>query len=271
MLDMLGRLVVIALLGYGAVFLLLVAGQRHLLYLPGTERPSEQQLRGQGLRHWPSETHHRGFVNLERAGTAHREGTVIVFHGNAGAAHQRAFYARALGRRGFRVILAQYPGYGGRAGRPREAVLVEDALETLARAYQAYGEPLYLWGESLGAGVVAAAIRQTTIPVRGLVLFLPWDTLPDVAATHYGFFPVRRFVRDRYDSIDNLRHYDGRVAVLLAEDDEVIPIEHGQRLYASIPAQKKRWVFENATHNQMPLEADLPWWDEVLSFVSQEE
>ena len=50
-------------------------------------------------------------------------GTAIVFHGNAGHAGHRAYYARALTPLGLRVILAEYPGYGPRAGQPGEQAL----------------------------------------------------------------------------------------------------------------------------------------------------
>ena len=76
-------------------------------------------------------------------------------------------------------------------------------------------------------------------------------------------------MRDKYDNIENLRHFSGNIAVILAEDDEVIPVHHGQRLYDAIAARKKRWIFEGATHNQMPVEATLGWWEEVVAFITE--
>ena len=59
---------------------------------------------------------------------------MIVFHGNAGHAGHRRFYADALKRLGLRVILAEYPGYGPRSGNPNEASLVDDASRTMSMA-----------------------------------------------------------------------------------------------------------------------------------------
>ncbi|MEM6327758.1 MAG: alpha/beta hydrolase, partial [Bacteroidota bacterium] len=73
-------------------------------------------------------------------------GTVVVFHGNAGSALDRGYYVRALRPRGLRVVLAEYPGYGGRPGSPTEAVLVEDAVRTLRTVAEAYPGPLVVWG-----------------------------------------------------------------------------------------------------------------------------
>lgn len=54
---------------------------------------------------------------------------MIVFHGNAGAAIDRSYYVDALTPLGYRVVLAEYPGYGGRSGQPREKVFVADAID----------------------------------------------------------------------------------------------------------------------------------------------
>ena len=81
-----------------------------------TAQKSIAEARQYGLRHWPDRHNFNGFL----ATPQHRctTGTVIIFHGNAGAAQQRAFYRDALAPLGLRVILAEYPGYSGRSGRP---------------------------------------------------------------------------------------------------------------------------------------------------------
>ncbi len=265
--QMVGRILYLVLLGYVALCVLVFVFQRKMLYLPSGGRISAERAGYQGLLHWPDYENFRGFVN--QADLVDPRGTIIVFHGNAGAAYHRGFYTDALTAQNMRVVLAEYPGYGGRAGRPNEAALVNDALETISLAYEKFGGPIFLWGESLGCGVVSAAIVQTDVPIAGLILLLPWDTLPDLARTHYWYLPARWFVLDKYDNIKNLRGYDGKIAVLLAENDEVVPVKHGNRLYDSLTAEKKQWLFEDVSHNEFPVRADRPWWREVVEFVSR--
>jgi len=253
--------------GYLAICLLAFLFQRKMLYLPSGGSLSEGQAVESGLIHWPSARAFVGYLGAEEPAEA--KGTVVVFHGNAGAAYHRDFYVQALSRRGLRVILAEYPGYGGRSGRSTEEAFVRDAGETIRLAHRKFGEPVYLWGESLGCGVVAGALQATDIPIPGVVLFTPWDSLPELAQTHYPILPARWLVRDRYDNVENLRGYTGRVAVVLAGRDEVVPVRHGQRLYDSIPANKNLWLFENASHNAMPVSSDEAWWSEVVGFVSR--
>jgi alpha-beta hydrolase superfamily lysophospholipase len=254
--------------GYLILCLVVFVFQRKLLYFPYQYPYSKANASNEGLRHWPSYEKFRGFVTQEEL--IDPSGTVVVFHGNAGTAFHRSFYVKALSRLNYRVILAEYPGYGSRAGRPSEKVLVDDALETIRLANQEFGGPIFLWGESLGTGVVSSAVAVTDIHIKGVVLFLPWDTLPKLAQTHYWYFPTQWLVLDRYNNVVNLKGYDGKIAVLLAENDEVVPIEHGKNLYDSIATEKKLWIFENAKHNEVPISPGLHWWQEVMEFISND-
>ncbi|MFH2058222.1 MAG: alpha/beta fold hydrolase [Pseudomonadota bacterium] len=264
---MMWKILLYALIGYTALCGIVFIFQHKLLYMPDHTKVSKVQAMDNGLNFWPSFDNFQGLIT--QTGLVEPKGTIIVFHGNAGTALDRNFYASALSRQAYRVILSEYPGYGGRLGKPSENVLAEDAIKTIHLAYQAYGEPLILWGESLGCGVVASAVQQTRIPVKGVVLFLPWDSLTNLAQTHYPFLPVKWLIKDKYDSVENLKGFTGNIGVILAGNDEIIPVKHGKNLYESIRANKKLWVFDNATHNEMPVAPGLPWWEEVISFISE--
>ncbi len=251
-------------IAFAAVVFLL---QRQLLYFPSPERASAAHLRAAGLVPWPAAgDDYRGLISNDQA--SFPNGTIVVFHGNAGQAVDRAFYPAALAPLGYRVLLAEYPGYGGRAGKPSEAAFVADARATVAQAYEEFGEPLYLWGESLGAGVAAAVVADAPAPVAGLVMVTPWDSLPAVAQTHYPYFPARWLTLDKYDSVRNLAAYPGPVAVALAERDTIVPVHHGQRLYESLSRRKQLWLFEKAGHNSWPSDPEARWWREVTDFVA---
>lgn len=260
------RILLILAIAYVLFVLLAYGMQRRLLYFPLQTLPSDAQLERIGLRFWPADGgEHRGFVSDAPAPASN--GVVIVFHGNAGAAWQRSYYIEALEPLGYRVLLAEYPGYGGRAGEPSEDALVADARETLRRAYEEFGGPIYLWGESLGAAVVAAAAAQPSAPLAGLVLLTPWDSLTALAQRLYPFLPVRWLLLDRYDSLRNLEGASIPIAVVIAERDEIIPREHSERLYASLTGPKRRWVLPDAGHNSWPVEPWHSWWGEVMAFV----
>lgn len=241
--------------------------QDHLLYYPGNHSLPEVLREGQsrGLVPWPDTAAYRAWL-AEPARTPAR-GTVIVFHGNGGRAFHRSHYADALTNRGLRVLLAEYPAYGARPGKVGEAPFVADGIETLALARRSFDGPVYLFGESLGAGVAAAVAARAETPVAGVAVITPWATLPDLAQHIYWFLPARWLVRDQYDNIDNLNRWGGPVAVLIAEQDEIIPPAHGQRLFDALTTPKQRWMFTGAGHNDWPAAPEAPWWDEVLVYL----
>jgi alpha-beta hydrolase superfamily lysophospholipase len=260
---------------YGVIAYLLLVGwvwlmQRKLLYFPDPTASIQAVpwAEGEWLEPWPDAGEgFRGYVGHPPSGTARERGTIVVFHGNAGSAKDRGYYAQALAPRGYRVVLAEYPGYGGRAGEPSEDALIRDGRATARRAQADWGGPLWLWGESLGAAVAAGVAADPTLPVAGVVLITPWERLADLAQSLYWYLPARGLLRDRYDTIAALRHFTGPVAVLIAEHDEIIPTRHSQRLYDALKAPKQRWIFPGAGHNYWPVDPQAAWWDEVLDWL----
>nr|WP_305908180.1 alpha/beta fold hydrolase [Methylomarinum sp. Ch1-1]MDP4520992.1 alpha/beta fold hydrolase [Methylomarinum sp. Ch1-1] len=195
------------------------------------------------------------------------KGTVLVFHGNAGAALHRTYYVEALCRLGYRAIIAEYPGYGARTGSPSETVLIDDGITIAKKVKQAFQEPLFLCGESLGTGVVAGIVASHQVPVQGVLLITPFDAMAKVAQHHYWFFFARWLLLDKFDNVAKLRDFPGNIAVLMAGQDEIIPNRRTLSLFDNLPAQKRLWRFESASHNNLPLEPWRPWWREAMQFI----
>ncbi len=135
------------------------------------------------------------------------------------------------------MILAEYPGYGPRDGALGEESLVGDAAQSLALAHRLFGAPLLVVGESLGAGVAAAAAARQPAAVAGLLLITPWDRLESVAAHHYAWLPVKWLLRDRYDSAAHLASLGGPVMVAVAARDDIVPPRFGIALYRACPSR----------------------------------
>lgn len=252
------RLTIVGLIMFAGITMF----QDRLLYFPG--KAALADIVSGELRAWPSPQDFRGLVAEPVAPV---RGTAIVFHGNAGHAGHREFYATALTRLGLRVILAEYPGYGPRGGEVGEQNLVADAEQTVALAYRRYGAPLLLVGESLGAGVVAAASVRQRHMTSGLLLITPWDRLEHVAAYHYPALPVKWLLRDRYDSAAHLASFDRPVLVVVAERDSIVPARFGAALYGALAAPKQLAVVKDAEHNDWVNRVDDAWWHEAITFL----
>ena len=68
-------------------------------------------------------------------------------------------------------------------------------------------------------------------PVSRLVLVTPFDSMANVAQSHYPWLPVRWLLQDRYDQASYLAKYDGPLLIVRAGRDDVVPaaeIVHGR-------------------------------------------
>jgi pimeloyl-ACP methyl ester carboxylesterase len=275
--SLLRRLLLILALGYFGLCLDLYFTQDRQIY-PGALGlvvfPTDvaiQKAKEQGLVPWDHPTagaaSPQGYVPLHFTDPAPR-GTIVVFHGNGNWAGQRWVYADAFHRRGFRTFLYEYPGYGGRPGAPHERLIVPDARALVRELDQEGLSPIYLWGESLGSGVAAAVAADPTLPIHGLVLLTPFDRIAGVALYRYPYIPVTLLLRDRYDTMDNLEHFQHPICVVRSEKDEIIPPALTLLLYAHLPEPKKMIVQKGVGHEDWPDAPDLGWWDEALNFIA---
>lgn len=258
------------LLPYLLLLLVVFLLQRNLIYFPEKHSLIRQQERTDqlDLKLWPTPDPYLGLMS--KSLDSDYKGTVIVFHGNAGSAIDRGYYFDALEKLDYRVIVAEYPGYGAREGAPSEQVLLANGLETVKKALDDFGGPVFLWGESLGSGVVGAIVKSGQVPIKGVVLMTPFDSLANVAQHHYWYFLAKWLIRDQFNTVNNLHDYSGNSAVLIAEEDQIIPNKNSLKLFNSLPHRKQLWTFKNAGHNSLPLSPNLPWWREVMQFVSGE-
>jgi len=193
-------------------------------------------------------------------------GTILVFHGNGGGAQERESYCDTFQRLGWRVVLAEYPGYAARPGRWGEASFREDGRATARLVRQAYPGRLVILGESLGSAVAASVAADPAVQADAVVLATPWRDLASVGAHHYPWLPVRFFLRDRYDTAAYLQGYDGPVTILQAEDDEIMPAAGTRALYDALPHadRKRRVTVPNVGHNEWFWQVDDGQWRDIL-------
>lgn len=230
-----------------------------------------EQARTAGLVPWdhptPGASSPQGYVRPDFAKSAPR-GTIVVFHGNGNWAGQRSDYIDAFTPRGFRTFLYEYPGYGGRPGTPSERLIVPDARALIRSLDQAGFGPVYIWSESLGAGVAAAVCADPALPVHGLVLQTPWDTVANVGLYRYPYIPVGWLMTDQYDSVANLEHFAHPICVVRGTEDDTVPPSLTLNLFAHLPNPKMMVVHQGYGHGDWPNSPELSSWDDALNFIA---
>jgi len=264
------RIAALLLAGYAGFCLLLYWRQEGMLFLPERAPLATvcREAGAAGFRLWPEASSAYRALLAEPAGTAH--GTCVIWHGNAGSARQRDYLAAPLLQLGWRVVVAEYPGYGARPrGSLREAALIAEARQLIVAVRRSFAGPVIAVGESLGAALAAAVAGDPALPVAGVVLLTPWHDLAAVARVHYPWLPVGLLLRDRFDNHAALQGYRGPVVVVTAEADEIIPAAEGRRLYQALPTPAKRWhEIPGAYHNNWVERVTPGAWREWLHFIT---
>jgi uncharacterized protein len=238
----------VAALIYGGALGALFVFQRSLLYYPGPVGPGPEAVGLDGVADVRVETADGLELRAWWRAPPHGAPTLLYLHGNAGTLAGRADKVRPYLDAGYGLLLLAWRGYDGNPGRPTEQGLYRDAAGALAFLAERgiAADRLVLYGESLGGGV-AVRMAAEAMPAA-LVLETPFDSIPAVAQAHYPFFPVKRLVRDRFDSAAWIGRVAAPVLILHGEHDRTVPIRFAERLYARAGEPKRFVRFPGAGH-----------------------
>ena len=159
---------------------------------------------------------------------AHPRATVLYLHGNSGNIGNCLESARQLVLLGMNVLLIDYRGYGDSTGKPSEQGMYQDAEAAwryLLETRKTDPQEIIVYGHSLG-GAVASWLAARHTP-GALILEAAFTTLPDRAAEHYPWLPIRWLAHYHYNTVGSLSAVHCPVLIVHSIDDEVIPYSHG--------------------------------------------
>jgi len=191
---------------------------------------------------------------------------VLYCHGNAGNITHRAEILRVLHDHvGVSVLIFDYRGYGRSAGKPNEPGVLADARA--ARTWLANREAIpqseiVLMGRSLGAAV--AVDLAASGGARALVLESAFSSMPDVAAQHYPWLPVRWLMRTRFDAAAQIASYHGPLLQSHGDSDTIVPIESGRRLFRAANQPKQFLTLPGLDHNDF---SPRTYYDRLAEFL----
>lgn len=198
-------------------------------------------------------------------------GAVLYSHGVAGNLSYRGQQALRWQAEPLRqaVLLYDYPGYGKSAGRPSEAgcyAAADAGYDWLIREKQVAPERLLLYGGSLG-GAVAAEIASRR-PHRALVLVATFTSLADMVRRLYPWLPLSRLMRTQFDTLARVRHSTRPLFIAHGTMDRLVPIAHGEQLFAAAPEPKHFLRMEGLEHRHSPIPQ---FYTELADFLDQVE
>ncbi len=175
--------------------------------------------------------------------------TLLFLHGNAGNISHRGDSLRIFHRLGLNVFIFDYRGYGQSSGSPSERGLYRDARAAWKYLVEQRGVParrITVFGRSLG-GVVATKLAVEVEPAR-LILESTFSSARDMARHMMPWLSRVVILRYDFDAEGAIRGLRVPLLMLHSPEDEIIPFELGQRLFAAAP-QAKTFVRLRGDHN----------------------
>jgi len=167
------------------------------------------------------------------------KGVVLFCHGNAGNISHRLESIQVFHKLNLSTFIFDYRGYGSSEGRPSERGTYLDALaawDYLEHRNACPSGGIVVFGRSLGASVAAWLARERS--PSALIVESAFTSITDLGADLYPHLPVRLLSRYRYETIRYLREVQCPVLVVHSRSDEIIPFEHGRRLFEAANAPK---------------------------------
>lgn len=187
--------------------------------------------------------------------------TLLYIHGNAEDLGDIRPRLQQLQQSGFNVFAYDYRGYGTSDGQPSEHNAYQDAKKAytyLTQQLDVKPNRLIVHGRSLGGG--SAVYLATQYPVAGVVLESTFTSTFRVVVP----IPVLPF--DKFANLQRLQQVKAPVLVMHGELDQVIPIDHGRRLYEAASGPKQFLWVPSAGHNNFPQTAGEQYFQALTGF-----
>ncbi|WP_028109444.1 alpha/beta hydrolase [Ferrimonas futtsuensis] len=229
-------------LGYLLLCLGLFVLQRRMQYFP---TPPLQIKGAQAVSFEHQEITLRGWL-----ANPDQENALLYFGGNGEQIEQNLAQFR-LWFPHHSVYLIPYRGYGNSDGTPTETGIVGDALYLFDQLSQTHPK-VTVMGRSLGSSVAVQVAANR--PVDRVVLITPFDSALAVARDLYWMFPLSLLMKDPYRSDLLAPRIEAPSYVVIAAEDEVIPMKRTQALITAL-APSLQWSrkIDDAGHNTLSM------------------
>jgi len=187
---------------------------------------------------------------------------ILYFRGNSQSFSREHPRYETFTAAGYGFLAFDYRGFPGSPGEVNETNVLADSLAAFDWLAE-NGDPILLWGRSLGSGpaTYVASERQAD----ALLLETPFLSAVAVAADRYGFLPVGLLMQDQYHVDEWMPLVDEPVFVAHGTADRTIGVSHGERVYALAPIKAGMWIVPGADHTDL---WDAGLWTEAEAFFS---
>ncbi len=173
---------------------------------------------------------------------------------------------RAVKPEGWGWLFINYRGFGLSGGEPSERVLLQDAsliYDYAAARPDVDASNIVVLGRSLGSYFTVALAKSRR--VRGVILATPFDSFTALGEERYPWLPVGLLLNGRYDAASIAPAVKVPALFVLAENDDVTPIPHGEALARAWGGPQRSVTLPGARH--YGIERRDEFWQAVEGFL----
>lgn len=200
--------------------------------------------------------------------------TLLYLHGTFRNLFGNQRKIEALRTAGFSVLAVDYRGWGESSDiKPTEHSILTDAQVawTELKKRQPNAKKRVLYGHSMGSGVAVdlASRLQSPADYGGLVLESAFTSFDDVADS-VGWMGrlLNLLYPDRFDSLGKIASVQAPLLMLHGRQDNTIPIQLGERLFAAANPPKHWLPMENARHSDLDIANPALYQTTLQSFAA---
>ena len=257
-------------IGYGLIVLLMYLLQSQMVYHPTDYMMATPSVAGLEYEEVSFQTEdklelHGWFVPADSA-----RPTVLYFHGNAGNISGRLEIIKLLNEIGLNVFIFDYRGYGRSEGSAEEAGTYRDAeaaWKHLVEERDIAPAEILIMGRSLGGSVAAwLAARKDA---GAAIIESTFTSAADLGADLYPWLPVRAMLKFEYNTLEHVRNIDEPLFMAHSRDDEIVPYEHGKKLFDAA-GEPKTFVELRGSHGSGFMETRAKYTDALRDFLEKQ-
>jgi pimeloyl-ACP methyl ester carboxylesterase len=209
---------------------------------------------------------HGWFKRPARAKPGKRFPLVIVYGGIR--REISGFAEHASGPREWGFLMVNYRGFGLSEGSPSEQTVLADAkliYDWAAERPDVDPRNIVVLGRSLGSyvAVAVASTRQT----RAAILATPFDSFASLGEKHLPHVPLGWLLGAHFDSASLAPQIDVPALFVLAENDDVTPLQNGLNLVRKWGGWTRTVLLRGKSH--YGIERDRQFWASVSDFLAK--
>lgn len=204
---------------------------------------------------------------------------MLYLYGNGRNKGSRGYLFRmtAFRQLGFSVLAFDYRGFGNSEGDwPSEQQLYADAEAAWNYLTQERGIPpeqIVIYGESLG-GAIATELATRHPEASGLIVQSSFTTMREAvreqAAITRGL-PLQWMLTEQFNTLAKVPALNMPVLFIHGSNDDVLPLNMSQRLYAAASEPKQLFIIPDAGHHAIYKPNEASYFRGIQQFIQASE